>query len=227
MNIIESILGDDYKIFFDEYFGRRPFAKKSSASHLIQEFSWSDVQEILPRHSDSWLARKGHLKDSDDGRLSYSEFFRGFCSGYTLVIRKAQKNHVFMESLASEMNHFFNAQVDIQLYVTPGGATGFDWHFDEEDVFVFQTQGSKEFFLYENSDSSVSQQALPKSFRLSSYVRGPEIRCTLLPGDFLYIPARYWHKATSQYNSFHISAGVMKTKKRRSFFKTSQTKSNN
>ena len=39
----------------------------------------------------------------------------------------------------------------VQMFVTPGGTHGFGWHYDDEDVFIAQTTGVKDYYFRANT----------------------------------------------------------------------------
>ena len=43
-------------------------------------------------------------------------------------------------------NHFSR----LNLYMTPGFEKAFDVHFDTEDIFILQIQGTKQWYVYQN-----------------------------------------------------------------------------
>lgn len=201
--------GEELK-YIKQYYRREPYAKPGLACSLINMFNLEVVRQILATHSNCWLVQRGVLAQGSTGRMNFEDFISGFQGGQSLVIRHAEKANVFLSQLSTEFQNLFQAPIDIQLYATPANKEGFDWHYDLEDVFVFQTVGVKEFYLRKNKrPQQVEHRHLPKNFVLEEYCEGPEIRCLLYPGDYLYIPAGYWHKAKAQQNSFHISVGVM------------------
>jgi ribosomal protein L16 Arg81 hydroxylase len=38
-------------------------------------------------------------------------------------------------------------EVHVQLFVAPAGTHSFGWHYDDEDVYIVQTEGSKDYFF--------------------------------------------------------------------------------
>jgi ribosomal protein L16 Arg81 hydroxylase len=71
--------------------------------------------------------------------------------GVGLVVRQAERHDAGLSNLAEVFSHDIPGEVHIQLFVTPGGTYGFGWHYDDEDVFIAQTAGTKDYFLRENT----------------------------------------------------------------------------
>jgi ribosomal protein L16 Arg81 hydroxylase len=49
---------------------------------------------------------------------------------------------------------------------------------------------------------------MPRDMRFQ-LERTPVIACTLLPGDWLYVPRGYWHVAHAREDSLSLSIGVL------------------
>jgi ribosomal protein L16 Arg81 hydroxylase len=193
------------KILFKE-----PFAAPEQAMQIRSIFNWNVALEIIQsRYEKSFFAKNGKTSE-EPGPMCMDRFYRGISEGRTLVIPHAEKAHSTFAALAHEFTQHYPRPVDVQLYLTPEGGEGFDWHYDYEDVFVLQSSGVKEFILRKNSfwpkaaDRKISQQ----SFWQQEKFHG-EIRCTLQAGDWLYIPAGYWHKARALTKSYHVSVGLL------------------
>jgi ribosomal protein L16 Arg81 hydroxylase len=103
----------------------------------------------------------------------------------------------------------FEGDVSIQVYATPAGYRSFGWHYDCEDVFIVQTSGMKEYLLRRNTvNPAPTIDAMPRDMRLELET-SPAIACTLIAGDWLYIPRGWWHVAAAIENSLSISVGVL------------------
>lgn len=207
--IIKELLGNESWQYFSEYYlHKRPYAAPFNASSFIGLVSWPLLSEIFHGHKDCWLPRQGHLA-TGCGILTQNEALRHFADGHTVLVRHAEAAHPIFNSIAQNFKTFFDRSVDIHIYVTPRGEQGFDWHYDVEDVFVIQSQGEKEFTMLPNTVTPRPLPMMPKENFFGKETKRPEIKCLLKAGDWLYIPAGYWHKATALTDSFHLSVGVM------------------
>lgn len=218
MSIIEQLLGPlTLHEFTEKYFRKEPFAAPFRAASLENLISWYLLSEIFAAgHNDCWLPANGQLpkqKELNSGFLTINQALKGFEEGRTVLVRHSETAHPVLGAIARDFHNVFHDPVDIQLYCTPAGQEGFDWHYDVEDVFVIQSSGEKEFRLKKNTvstfplDPQVSQKELFFQEKPSA-----ETRCWLKPGDWLYIPAGYWHKAKALENSCHLSIGIMSSK---------------
>lgn len=191
--------------FITQYFGQKPYARPFQAERYKNVLNWKLIDAIMEmQYNDCWVAKNGRLHPNSlyaTGTLTSEQARQGFSEGYTILVRHAERIVAGLSQIAKDFQKLFAKHIDIQLYVTPSHEEGFDWHFDAEDVFVLQSHGEKEFRLRVDS---------PYENDRSKY----EIICHLKAGDWLYIPAGYWHKAKALTDSFHISIGVLTISKR-------------
>ncbi|HEY8271523.1 MAG TPA: cupin domain-containing protein [Pseudobdellovibrionaceae bacterium] len=214
MTILEELISPlTFAEFQEKYLCRTPFAAPFKASRFRNLLSWSLLEEILSiGHPDCWLPRQGLLPTESalcQGILTMEQAYKGFSEGRTVVVRHAEKAQSQLREIAKDFAILFPGLVDVQLYFTPAGEEGFDWHYDIEDVFVLQSRGEKEFRLRPNTITPRPlPEILPKDLHFELEPSRCEIRCLLKAGDWLYIPSGYWHKARAKTPSFHISVGV-------------------
>ncbi len=198
------------------YFSKAPFATPHSASKFQNFIDWEMLGEIVSsERSQSRLAKAGKMPTPAPTKLDLPQVVQYYQNGWTLFIRNAERSHPKIASIAEEFFKFFGSPIDIQLYATPAEQQGFGWHYDLEEVFVLQTTGEKEFFLYKNTDSNPREFQPSMLNQFEKRISGPEMRCNLRAGDWLYIPSGYWHKAQARSHSIHMSIGVMLPAKQR------------
>ncbi len=211
----EAILQDWSLAFTDpgfliNHFDREPLAKPRAARSVVPFLTWETMARILTGETrpDVLVAREGSLISAE--RPSTIERARElFEDGCTIVVRQAEKYDPFMALIASTFKAAFNAPVNIHLFATPASARGFGWHYDCEDVFLAQTSGVKEYFLRENSVNPHPRiDAMPSDMQYESETTSIAA-CTMVPGDWLYIPHGWWHAAKSIEDSLTISVGVL------------------
>ncbi len=225
MAILEQILSPlTFTEFKRDYLFQKPFAAPATALEFRKLISWPLLLEIFANQNkesgfNCWVARKGRLPDDPaltSGSLDFNRAHRAFDEGYTILVRHSEKAHPALAKIGLDFEEFFHDPVDIQLYVTPAGEEGFDWHYDLEEVFVIQSSGEKEFYLREPKViPSLNRVELPEKIDFANHFQGAEVRCHLKAGDVLYIPAGWWHKARALTPSFHLSVGVLSRERRR------------
>jgi Cupin superfamily protein len=126
--------------------------------------------------------------------------------GVGLCLRHTERCHPALARIAGA----FRAELgdaQVQLFVTPGGTHGFGWHYDDEDVFIVQTAGVKDYYFRENTITDARAHAAV--FHRFADETSPLCTATLVAGDFLYVPARWWHMAVCRETSLSVSVGVL------------------
>lgn len=215
MAILEELLKPlSFQEFSENYLFKMPYAAPFNAKRFENLISWPLLSEIFSsQHKDCWLPRHGFLPDDQQlstGQLSLEQARKNYDSGRTVLIRHAEKAHPKLTAIAEDFHQLLKDPIDIQVYCTPAGEEGFDWHYDVEEVFVIQSQGEKEFRLRKNTVNPwPSRWNMGKNLHYEKEMPSPEIRCHLKAGDWLYIPSGWWHKARAVTDSTHLSVGVM------------------
>lgn len=209
--MIEQLLPDlAPRQFLDRYYTRVPFTKAGAAAGLTTFQGWPAVEAILAKENvDGFLAREGVMWEG--GRLPpLPEVRTLFSEGHTLVVRSAERHDAELARLAGGFRNDFGAEVNVHVYCTPSGRSGFGWHYDPEDVFILQTHGRKEYQLRKNTVNPWPLLAqMPKDLRYEREVM-PLWSCVLEPGDWLYIPTGWWHSARgARDDSITLAIGLM------------------
>jgi hypothetical protein len=192
--------------FRSHYLGREPFATPSTVSNHRVLLDWELLSAVLVADTapDVLVVAKGQLLPFPAPR-SIDELRGYFRMGVGLCVRHTERCHPSFRRIADAFADLGDAQV--QLFVTPGGTHGFGWHYDDEDVFIAQTAGIKDYYFRANTVVA-EQRADASLFRDISKESSTLCTATLVPGDFLYLPARWWHMAVCQQTSLSISVGV-------------------
>lgn len=216
MSIIEELLSPiPFSDFEREYLFKKPFAVPAKALRFRKLIGWPLLFEIFSSgYNECWLPKAGRLPEDPKlatGILKIEDAISAFeQEGRSVVVRHSERAHPELKAIAKDFADFFGDPIDIQLYATPPEQEGFDWHYDIEEVFVIQSSGEKEFRLrIPKVPPPLDRVTLPKTLDFENDFIGPEIRCHLKAGDWLYIPAGVWHKARALTPSFHLSVGVM------------------
>jgi ribosomal protein L16 Arg81 hydroxylase len=137
---------------------------------------------------------------------SVDELRAYFRMGVGLCLRHTERCHPVLRDVADAFETELGA-AQVQIFVTPGGTHGFGWHYDDEDVFIAHTAGSKDYYFRANT---VSPDVEAHGSVFARYHEESSTLCmaTLIAGDFLYIPSRWWHMAICRETSLSVSVGV-------------------
>jgi ribosomal protein L16 Arg81 hydroxylase len=208
--MIERLLGEfPSRAFLDQHYTRLPYSRAGGARGFTGFTGWPALERILgDPGADAFLAREGEM--GEGGRApTFEEARRRLGEGWTLVVRHAERHDPELRRLAEGFEADFRAPVNVHVYATPAGRTGFGWHYDPEDVFIVQTQGSKEYRLRKNTVNPWPVlETMPKNLRFEREVT-PVWSCTLAAGDWLYIPTGWWHSARGVEESITLAIGLM------------------
>src|SRR3954462_1078474 len=198
--------------FFSEYLHRLPLALPDVGQSVTSLGTWSTVGSLIAAPgADLIIVRRGQLY-SGERPVDLSTARRLSDDGYTIVVRHAELHDSPIAGLAGIFSNTFRAAVDVHVYATAPESFGFSWHYDAEDVFIFQCAGEKEYWLRKNTVNPWPlEETLPKDMRYEREIM-PLMRVMLRAGDLLYIPCGYWHRAQATKcgeTAISLAVGVM------------------
>ncbi len=137
---------------------------------------------------------------------------REFADGATIVLQGLHRSwpalRTFTRRLVTELGH----PAQVNAYITPQSARGFDPHYDVHDVFVLQVSGEKHWLVH----APVREHPRPdepwEGRRAAVEARArekPVIDVVLRPGDALYLPSGWLHSAVARAGtSIHLTIGM-------------------
>jgi 50S ribosomal protein L16 3-hydroxylase len=181
--------------FIAGHLHRLPFSLSGSAVRVRELGTWDAFAVMLgPPEGDVFAVREGRWYDG--ASITELSAARALVDdGHTVFVRHAERHHAGLAEVAAAFEAAFLGPANIHLFVTPPGTPSFSWHYDAEDVFIIQTQGAKEYSLRKNTVNPWPlEETLPADMHYERELM-PMMRVLLKPGDLLYIPCGYWHKA--------------------------------
>ncbi|MEM6456874.1 MAG: cupin domain-containing protein, partial [Acidobacteriota bacterium] len=151
--------------------------------------------------------------------LAYDEMYRAFNKGYTIRFASIQSTWSPVARLSAAMCEAFSARVNVNCYLTPASSQGFKIHIDTHDVFILQTHGAKDWFVYETDDYALPLKTLDTHHtdirnQYKSPLTDDEVklkhRIRLEAGDLLFMPRGVPHKAIAAPGeaSLHLTFGI-------------------
>ncbi len=211
MKILQKLLGEmPVSLFLEKHFTRLPYSQPAGASSFTGHLDWKVIEKIIQDDKSILRIVKDGKMVSDYVKLTFSEARERFNAGCTLLVRFAEKSDSNLKYLADDFSRPFRTEVDIQLYCTPEGHNAFGWHYDVEEVFILQCQGSKHYTIRPNTiHPNPLVKSIPKDQGYELEKSSAAIQVTLEQGDWLYIPSGWWHRAETRKESMHISIGMM------------------
>jgi hypothetical protein len=196
--------------FVTEFLRQRPMAMAGTARGALPLLDWDVLDGILGRcpPADVLVVARGELLDIPPPR-NLAETRALMRQGVGMVIKRGEQHDPDLATFAATLVADLPGRVHLQLFVTPGGTHGFGWHYDHEDVFVAQTAGVKDYYFRANTVDHLTPVGAQPDFALFARETSPLATARLIPGDWLYVPSRWWHMARSVEDSLSISAGVL------------------
>ncbi|GAA1504306.1 ribosomal protein L16 Arg81 hydroxylase [Agromyces terreus] len=149
-------------------------------------------------------------------QVASDRVFERFAEGATIVLQGLHRLWPpiidFTRRLADELRH----PVQVNAYVTPPSAQGFDPHYDTHDVFVLQVSGEKHWRIHApvHPDPLASEPWSGHAGEVAEAALGePVVDAVLRPGDALYLPRGWIHSATAggDATSVHLTVGISTT----------------
>lgn len=216
--------------FMSEYWGRAPLHLAASPDSARQNLMrWPDFNAMLDR-SGMWTSQT--LRMMQDGeavavddycdaahtphghglRISPAKVEAVISQGASLIANEVQGLDVSVALVAQALSKSFAAQVAANIYFSSKGVRAFNTHFDNHDVFAFQTEGEKLWNIYETQlDRPVD---LPpdtdETRKWLKQMRGRVVQeVHMRPGDLLYLPRGRFHDAIAVDGpSLHVTFSV-------------------
>ncbi len=216
--MLEEWLGGSIDAFKRKQWGKAPIARPGAAMGVVDACRWSTLHRVLGRATDVILAEKGHAvrKPPPTDAISLE---RCFAAGLGLVVRRAERHDEGLAAIAATLTEEIVGDVHLQLFATPRGQRMFGWHFDAEQVIVVQTEGSKHYYIRENTVNKQARFESHPDFGMVRRETSPTVEATLLVGDWLHIPSPWWHIAEALEASLHLSIGVLRSEGKTRFRK--------
>lgn len=140
--------------------------------------------------------------------------YEKFAKGHSVVIDYLEDSWPPVTPLVKALSESFNAQVGVNMYLTPKGSKTFPVHIDDHDVLVLQVEGEKIWRLHELKRLPVMllnyKKDLSSSQDNGALLKAPQIaELRLQPGDVLYVPRGMPHCAVARdATSLHLTISI-------------------
>jgi 50S ribosomal protein L16 3-hydroxylase len=206
---LQALLGDfPLARFVADYYHRLPYSASGRASSLLPLGTFESLLTVLGHEAADMLVCRRNEQWSGERPRDQAAAEELLAQGYTLLVRHAERHDPRLAELAAAFKRDFASQVNIHMYCTPAGQYGFGWHYDAEEVFLIQTSGRKEYSLRKNTVNPWPlEETLPADMQYEREIM-PVMRCELAAGDWLYVPAGYWHMGQSRETAISLAIGV-------------------
>jgi ribosomal protein L16 Arg81 hydroxylase len=203
-------LTDDPAAFVRRAYTQVPHSVPGGCRDLVDRGTWDVLAAILDRGPDEVMVARQGERWPGEGPVDGARGRALFADGWTVAVFNAQEHDEGLAGIAAGFEADLGGPVNVHVYATPAGGHGFTWHYDAEEVFVLQTQGRKELGLRKNTVNPWPlEETLPKSMDVGRERSPVQMTCELHAGDWLYVPAGWWHVARALEDSVSIAVGVM------------------
>ena len=206
----EWLVPNDVGWFERNHLGKAAYARPAAAMDALPVCTWQTLGDVLggERPVDVLTVAAGETVQVARPR-SRADVMRLMETGVSVVVRAAEQNDPGLARLAERFERVLPGEVHVQLYATPAGTNSYGWHYDFEDVFIAQTAGVKDYYFRANTVALDAVLGDELDFTSFGNERSPLMSARLIAGDWLYIPARWWHLVKCVQDSLSISVGIM------------------
>ena len=206
----EWLAPDGVDWFTSNHLGKTPCARPAAAMDALPLGTWDTVETVLASQLpvDVLTVTRGETVRVPQPR-SAADAARLMAAGVSVVVRAAEKHDAGLAGLVERFERVLPGEVHIQFYATPGGTNSYGWHYDFENVFIAQTAGVKDYYFRANTVAVDAVLGDKLDFTSVRSERSPLMSARLVSGDWLYLPARWWHLVKCVEESLSISVGVM------------------
>jgi ribosomal protein L16 Arg81 hydroxylase len=127
--------------------------------------------------------------------------------GHTLILDSMQDFHPKLGQLCRMLAQETSYRYQTNIYLTPPAGKGFTPHWDNHDVFIMQTLGSKNWKVEKSRRTLPARDSTIEAE--GRELRGDLYEFTLQQGDMVYIPRGFVHAAEcGSESSMHVTMGV-------------------
>lgn len=203
--------------FFHTYWEQRPLVTRGRAAGFFSPlFSLQDVDRAIcylkpgPGRLDL-VTEGGFVRDNflgPDGAANINLVYESYLKGSTVILSGLEETWEPLSVFSRRVEGALSHPVAVAVYLTPPGHRGVQPHFDTQENFILQVEGTKHWKVYpaqrelppvEGSYLPVAREKLP----------APLLETELHPGDVLYIPRGFVHEARATDSaSLHITVDV-------------------
>lgn len=178
-------------------------------------FSWKKLNDLLNYHDlstlDIWTATAEQSRKFSATEEQPTALLDRLRQGETLVINRVEK---LVPEIADFVSGFIpdlaNNEAGVNVYFSWPGIQGLRCHYDSQDIFVMQVEGSKQWQVFRDTFKYPLRGQISSAHPESSpSEENPYLVCTLNPGDLLYLPRGHWHYAIATDSpSLHLTFGI-------------------
>jgi hypothetical protein len=192
--------------FLDGHSGKRPCVGTGTAFDAVPLLTWETFGHVLTSGLTLDVRTVSAGRPVAAPRPTGLEEVRALLGrGIGVVVRGSERHDPELARLAESFERFLSGEVHVQLQATPAGTNSDGWRCDFEDRFIAQTAGIDDYFFRDTTAARCTR----RRDALFREEKTPIFSSRLEPGDWLYLPARWWHLVKCVEDSLSISVGAM------------------
>jgi 50S ribosomal protein L16 3-hydroxylase len=192
--------------FTRDQLGRVPVTRSGAACGATGALTWQTLDRVLAlsERPDVTVTCRGRALDLPPPR-SLEEARGMMAQGLGFVVGGAERHDAELGALGRELTRELPGEAEIKIFVTPADTHGLGWHYDFEEVFIVQTAGVKDYYFRQNTVDRATPAGAQPDFNACRHETTPLATVRLAAGDWLYLPARWWHVAKCVEDSLSVS----------------------
>jgi len=196
--------------FFENHWEKAPLHYRASeqgrqGNRLAEGFSVDDMATILRKCGPSLkMFKQGQPCNSDN-------FILGYLDGASLIVNQVDRYNKTLFDLCRTMAERHFLHVFGVAYLTPSSSQAVRLHNDDQDVFLLQVWGRKNWRIRQAPKLlPYTEEMVGKDTPVpEEMLRDVVMEFTMEPHDVLYIPRGYLHEAaTGEEPSLHITVTI-------------------
>ena len=195
----------NWDLFFTEElkYDDKPIYIKNFLPKVEKYVNWDIIQHILNNTNLSWR----FINNRNFPEIPLVQYFDKSIAqnktaiqhyineGYTFIIDGYDIYNEYIKSLCLEIEARTDAFAKIKIFGSKNTqfTNSYPPHLDETPLLIFQTAGKAEWNLYSNRTSNLyERETINQNLDYTRLTQSHQF--LLSPGDFLYVPQRYFHK---------------------------------
>eukprot|EP00922_Rhytidocystis_sp_ex-Travisia-forbesii_P003518 GHVS01005126.1.p1 GENE.GHVS01005126.1~~GHVS01005126.1.p1 ORF type:complete len:388 (-),score=65.06 GHVS01005126.1:210-1373(-) len=197
---VSAVLTED---FWEVFWEKKPFLCRKTN---LRE--WLTVDEVLAILAVCGPEGVRVFKNSASNPSNNP--FTGYLDGGSIIVNTADRFSPQLQSVCRCLTASFFYHAFSVLYLTPPSSQAVRLHSDDQDVFVVQCWGGKQWQLYQPLVKlPYTEEMLGKDESVNPENCELVMECLLEEGDILYIPRGYLHEAkTAASLSLHVTVTI-------------------
>jgi hypothetical protein len=153
---------------------------------------WKVIESDVVPLKKLLVTRKAHdvpaIFYRDQGKLNAATLASLIPQGISLIVRSVDTHVPTLQALCANIQARIGKKINVSAVMTTGDGGALPMHYDVPDVVVVQVEGSKRWRIYDQPVAN-PVKGMPPRPKPSGVIFDEVLR----PGDFLCLPAGYWH----------------------------------